>query len=334
MRRIYIFSASIFLLLNLLATVSLAQVVREEKEEKVTGIKKFQVKPPVNAPYFRVGVFSGYDSNAELTPLKKGDIFEEFLLSAGFNKPLMKGLKFTFDYDLDFLNYNEYRDVSTLLNHFRFGLHQRFAPFTVGTGYDLGIFYYPHSDDDNFFAHKGFAYLRQDITKNLYHKLQAEYLYKDYTDRKALANTLFTYQDKDLFNKRYILEYSVGTDFIPKLFVLGKMRFSDNDANANFQNFYDYKAYYGYLGFDYTLLARLHLLTNCSYERKNYNKRRVTLSNNREKDNLYTGNVGLRYMLNKNNAATLYYTYRDNDSNEHLEQYRESVFSAGWQYIF
>jgi len=334
MRRTCIIMTGVFLIISLLSIRGYSQVIKEEKEERVSALKKMQVKPLVSEPYLRVSVFAGYDSNADLTPLKKGDIFEEFLLSAGFAKPLIKDLKFTFDYDLDFLNYNQFLDDTTLLNHFRLGLHQKISRFTVGTGYDLGIFYYPHSDDDDFFAHKGFAYLRHDITRHLYHKLEAAYLYKNYTDRNALADTILTYQNKHLVDNRYILEYSIGATPVPKLFLLAKARFYDNDSNARFQNFYDYKSYYGYIGFDYALLKKLHLTGSASYERKNYNKRKVTLTNDREHDNLYTGNIGLRYSLNKNNAALLYYTYRDNASNEDLEAYRENIIAAGWQYSF
>jgi hypothetical protein len=60
----------------------------------------------------------------------------------------------------------------------------------------------------------------------------------------------------------------------------------------------------------------------------------VTLGTDKERDNLYVARTGIKYNLNKNNVLALSYAYRDNSSNEDLEEYRENVFSASWQYKF
>ncbi|MDD5195972.1 MAG: hypothetical protein PHQ96_09950, partial [Candidatus Omnitrophica bacterium] len=148
---------------------------RESKTFDIRDIHKFLL-PYKFSP--RVGIFSGYDSNVNLDHERKGDVFEEFALSFYFSKPWLEnmkwteGIKFSFNYDLDVLNYNEFTDASNILNHLNFALQKRYAPFTLGTGYDLGILYYPNNEDGDFLMHKGFIFLRQNIFKKAYHQLR------------------------------------------------------------------------------------------------------------------------------------------------------------------
>ncbi len=307
--------------------------VREEKEERrlqqVPLEKKF-LPPGLTA---KASVFAGYDSNVNLSPLKKGDIFEEFLFNLGYGKRLLNKLRFSFNYDLDVLNYNEITSASTILNHLRFGLHDKISIFKVGAGYDLAIVYFRNNDDD-FFFHKGFAYIGQDLTRKIYHQVQFEYGLKAYTDQKALAGAIATYQDKDRVDRRYSGIYSLDFALTPKLSMGFLTRFSANESNTMYQRFYDFKSYQGSPYLSYSFTKKLQGLVNFSYTRKNYDKRRVTLGTDKEKDNFYVARTGIRYALNKNNSLALSYTYRDNSSNDDLEEYMENVFSASWQYKF
>jgi len=334
MRKFYILGMTILLIFSLCLTNIFAQDIREEREEKTEATKIMQTKPTQDYKFSsRINLFFGYDSNANLSPLKKGDFFEQFIYSFNFNKSLWEGIKFSLDYDFGVLNYQEYTDISNLLNHLRLELNKKFSLFRAGIGYDLDYFYYLHSDYD-FLFHKGFFYLRQDFKKGLYHKLQLEYGYKDYLEIKALDNDLFTYQDNERQDKRYSVEYSLGIRPLPKLSFLFKTKFSSNDSNSRYLKFYDYKTYQGTFGFEYALLKNTTLVSNFIYRRKNYTGRIIISGENKQKDDLYVGNLGLRYKLNRQNALSLFYTYRNNHSNEDLDEYLEHVITAGWQYTF
>ena len=333
-RLLFLRSIIIFAVCLLIPGSAFSQAqTREEKEERglqqVPLEKKF-LPPGLTA---KASLSAGYDSNVNLSPVKKGDIFEEFLFNLGYAKRLLNKLRFSFNYDLDVLNYNEITSASTILNHLRFGLHDKISIFKVGAGYDLAIVYFRNNDDD-FFFHKGFAYFGQDLTRKIYHQVQFEYGIKAYTDQKALAGAIATYQDKDRVDRRWNGIYTIDFSLTPKLSMGILNRFSVNESNVMYQRLYNYKSYEGSPYLSYSFTDKLRASVNFSYTRKNYDKRLLTLGTDKERDNLYVARAGIKYSLNKNNVLALSYIYRDNASNEDLEEYAENVFSASWQYKF
>jgi long-subunit fatty acid transport protein len=82
------------------------------------------------------------------------------------------------------------------------------------------------------------------------------------------------------------------------------------------------------------LLKDISIFSNLTYIRKKYLERLVTLRDYKQRDNLYSGTMGLLYQLNKRNSFTVSFTYRQNASNDSLEDYSENVINCGWQYNF
>jgi len=303
-------------------------------EEKTADLRGLQRSP--YAPKFAssAGLSFGYDTNVNLSTTKKGDGFEQLLFSSGFTKPWVKGARFTFNYDLGVINYGEITDASNILNHFRFGVHQKLSSFVAGTGDDLGVLYYPNNEDGNFLFHKGFLYVRQNISRKLYHQLMLEAGIKDYSEQKAIGDTISTFQNKERLDRRQSAEWSVGYSLTPKLLLKFLTRFSVNDSNARYVDFYDYKSYEFSPRVNYRLSKKVELFSGIGYLRKNYKTRVVTLTNYKEKDNIYSANAGLRYLPDKNDILTLLYSYRDNSSNDSIQEYSENVISCGWQHNF
>jgi hypothetical protein len=309
--------------------------VEEEKQERVTQMQMLQKRKPSHKLRVSVASFAGYDNNVTLSPVRKGSVFEEFLYSIDFNKPLFGGLTFVFDYDLDFLNYHDVTKSSNLMNHLRLALDKSLNRFfSVGTGYDFSDFYYPNNVDGDFLFHKGFLYLKHSLSDKTYQRLAAEYGYKAHKKRKALADSLSQLQDKDLTDTRQSLEYSIVSGISPKLLVQFKTRFSKNDSNAHYLDYYDYKSYEFSPGMNYRLSEKLSLMWYMTYLRRSYTERTISTGTRKEKDNVYFANAGAKYRLNKNNVASLFYTYRDNATKEPLEKYTDSVFTLGWEYTF
>lgn len=314
---------------------SLAQV-EEEKQARVAEMQMLRAPAPSYYMSSQAALFAGYDSNVTLSPEGKGSVFQEFLYSLNFDKPLADGYRFSFDYDLDYLNYSEAASSSNLLNHLRFGLHKKLnRSFGTGLGYDFSDFYYPSNADGDYMFHKGFVYLRNTISRETYQQLTLEYGYKRHISRKALSDTLTSLQAKELVDYRQSVAYTIGSTVFPRLSLRFMARFSKNESNARYLDFYDYKSYEASPSLVYKLSEAINLVVGFTYLRKNYTERTLSVdASKKENDNVYYVNAGARFKVDKDNSATLFYTYRDNHTNEPLEKYNENVITVGWEHKF
>lgn len=327
---IYFFLAFLFLLQ---ATGS-AQV-EEEKQERKAQMQMLRKKPAGYNLYSSVAFFGGYDNNARLTPDRKGSGFQETLYSLVFNKPFNHGWGLNLYYDLDYLNYNNATDSSNLLNHLRADLHKKLnRSFTLGGGYDFSDFYYPDNEDGDFVFHKGFVYLKHFISRRTFQRLLFEYGYKYHFNKRALADDPAQLQNKNLVDNRQTIEYLIGSDLTSRFYAQLRARYALNDSNARFLDFYDYRYWELTPMVSYRLTRGLTLVSSFTFMRKEYDKRIVSTGTKKERDNVYAVNAGAKYKINKNQTASLFYTYRDNSTNEPLEKYNESVFTCGWEYSF
>lgn len=327
-------SSFIVLAISLFMTRNGFSQVRQEVAEKTLEAQRLVKGPTAFDLSQNAAFFFGYDSNPGLTPLRKADTFEEALYSLTFRKMLVKDLRFFFDYDLDVLNYNRFTDISNALNHVRFGIDKKMGDFTLGTGYDLGVASYFHDEEGDFYFNKGFIFIRQKLTKKLYHGFLFEAGAKQHTTRKALADTITTYQNKELLDHRQAVEYRVGASLTKKLSLKFRTKFSVNDSNARYLDFYDYKSYLFSTRLEYKLTGRWGLETGYSFLKKDYKERALLDGTGKQRDNIYAATFGVRYKVNKDNIVSVLYTYRNNDSNEDIEKYMENVVSCGWQYNF
>jgi hypothetical protein len=311
--------------------------IGEEKQARVAQMQMLQ-KPAAPAYHLtsQAGIFAGYDSNVSLSPDGKGSAFHEFLYALKFDTPLSGGCRLFVNYDIDYLNYSDTAHFSNLMNHLRLDLNKKLNKlFSSGVGYDFSYFYYPTNADDDYMFHKGFVYLRNNLSDRTYHQLTLEYGYKRHTSRKALSNSLTVLQDKELTETRQSVAYTIGTKVSSRLVVSFKTKFSENDSNARYLDFYDYKSYEGGPSVQYMLSEKIDLVASFIFLRKNYNSRTLsTDASKKENDNVYYVNTGCRYKVNANNSATFFYTYRDNHTNEPLEKYNENVVTVGWEYRF
>ncbi len=232
----------------------------QEREERPLREEKLYQPTPTSKFSHRAGVFVGYDSNPRLSLERKGDVFEEFVYSLDYSKPLIEGLRLFFDYDLRFENYHEITDISNTLNHFRLGLDKKFSLCSVGVGYDAGLITYLN-DDSDFLLHKGFVYLAKKIGAKTYHKLQFEQGAKDYFDISSLGDSLGSAQEKERLDRRLAARYSLSVRPNQKTKLGCEFEFSRNDSNARYLDFYDWLAYAPSASFDYQLLKDLYLLS-------------------------------------------------------------------------
>jgi len=334
MKRIYSFA--IFLLIfAVLGNYGFAQTKDELEERALLNAKRRSlVRPSDYKLSMNIGGSVGYETNPRLSSLRKGDIFEESRFTLNFKKPLAKNLKFSFNYFGDLINFNEITDLNSLLNDLRFQLEQKFFWCSLGAGYDFMNSYYPVNENGNFIFNKGFVYVDQNITKKLFHRFQFEGGLKSYLDNKALAETITTYQDDKREDKRLGFAYQVALKPNKRLFASLTSKYTLNDSNAIFLDFYDYESYLESLEVNYEIFKNLSAFSNFLYIRKNYDSRLATFKDYKQKDDLYAGTLGLIFKPTKNNALSLSYSYRDNQSNDGLAEYFDNVITCGWQYSF
>jgi len=320
-----------FAVLSLCAGESAAQI-NEEKAEKSLEISK--IERPRFRVYSSAAQFIGYDSNVLLQSESKGAMFEETIYSFGLHRPLDNNMGMTFNYDVDYINYNSSISATNLLNHLRLSLYKKQGPFQAGGGYDFSYSYFPHEAAGDFFFHKGFVYLKNFLNRKLYHQVMFEYGYKPHVSRKALGDTISTFQDKAEVEKRSLVEYAIVYQPLMRLSLDLRARFFKNDANDRYLDFYDYSAYELSPRVRYIFNPRTDAVLNFVYLNKDYKTRTVTNETDKEEDDTYAANFILRYKLNSRNIVSLNYSYRDNSSNDNLQRYNENIFSLGWQYDF
>lgn len=279
-------------------------------------------------------VNAGYDTNVNLNSTHKGDAFEEFLFTLDFKKPVTETISFFIDYYLDYFNYNEFIRYSSLINHIALTASCDTPVFTPGIGYDFSSVSYLNYDDADFLFHRSFVYLENFITRKILQRLTFEYGYKDYLRTKALADEINLYQDDERADTRIALVYSLFCKPTrkTKFFIQGKV--SKNDSNSRYVDFYDYNAYRIWLGGTYSIYRNLALVTDFSFKRKVYKSRTVTSEDFKQKDKLYTTGAGFIYKMSRADTVSLNYTYRQNNSNEPLEEYSENIIQCGFRHNF
>ena len=297
----------------------------EEKNINLFRFKSFPYKFKTKTEFF-----SGYDSNVKLDSKRKGDIFEEFYLSFNINTPRYKNLYFTFNYNLDILNYNEFTDASSILNNLNFSFNKKLFDFVIFCGYDFSNIYYPDNEDYDFLFHKIFFSLRHNIKKDLYQQFVFSRGYKYYINKRNFDN-LYKSLDEKRNDDRYTFSYILAKN-IKNLSLKLKNRYSINDSNVVYLDFYDYKSVSPSFELDYKLQKFLFSL-KFKYTIKNY-KRSIVSLDCKEKSKLFNFIYAIDYNMNDKNSIIFEYNYNRNSSNEKLNRYFENIFKLGLRHIF
>lgn len=336
MRKRVLFSAIPIILLFVCASFCFAQM-KEEKEEQDVRTQIIERQKAKDAFDIQAALRYGYDSNVNLSGERKGDSFQEALLSIRSRHPLLSGIEMECNYMLDVKNYSEITDASNVINRAVVELNKHLSLFKIGVGYDVSYLAYPYYEEGDFVFHKGFWYVGNDLTSKLYHQLKLYYGIKDYLDGKTLSETSLAVDPaKDRLDRRQGAEYLIKFFYNKKLSVHLMGSYAMNDSNARYLDYYDYTSPGVSCGFGYRLSSALHLVADYSYRRKNYKGRTVTNSNfsYKQKDTIYAANVGFLYLLGKQSSLSFNYSYRETSSNDSLSEYSENEITCGWRYQF
>ena len=203
-----------------------------------------------------------------------------------------------------------------------------------GIGYDFSNFFYPQEISSDFYFHKGFLYLKHNITKSVYQQVMWEEGLKNYTHSLAYAHSTSTFQDVDRRDYRHGVEHILGMSLTEKLFFRFRTKYSINDSNSFYQDYHDYKSmdYSPYI--NYKITEKYSVNLSMTMTDKEYKSRLVASGSDKRHDNIFNGSIGLRYNINSNSILSLSYGYDESRSNDTTTEYTGSTINAGWQYKF
>jgi len=315
---------------------------QDEIEEKSLCVKnlldkvetKLEMKRRRQKTQARLGVFHGYETNANLGAHRKGDFFEGVSFAVDHLSEISPDLILKGDYGLFAYNYHELTDNRYILNQVDGRLQKKLGRLRLSAGANALLLNYPCNLDGDFWSPKGYLEVRHYISKKLYHEIIGDYSVRYYVHAKAHGDTSGSWQDKERRDGQYSGTYRIGG-------LLGK-RFSwrlgttvtVNDSNARYMDYYDYLSFRHSLALVYKMSQKDALFSNLSFARKEYDTRTITSGDPRQINNLYTASCGLRHQFDEHKSVALYYTYRENVSNDALDEYSDSAATLSWQYNF
>ncbi len=285
--------------------------------------------------YSSLNVSAGYETNPQSSSLRKGDTFEEMLLSLNYTAALPMKWQFRGSYNVNNWQYNELTDLSTILNHTRLVFQRQLGRrWVVGFGYDGSWLHYPSNESGSYLFHKGHVFLKHFINKKTYQQVTVDNGVKGYIEAYALGDISGTLDDTKRQDQRQSAEYAYVTEWTDRLRLKLRGRYSVNDSNARYQDFYDYTAYDLTPRLTFKLTPRLSTTASVGYTRRVYKSRIITDGGHKQRDNDYVTSLGLSFAPNKTNSVDLNYAYRQSYSNDAADEYSGSSISAGWRHQF
>jgi hypothetical protein len=204
---------------------------------------------------------------------------------------------------------------------------------TLNAGYQFELLWFPNDANGTFIGNEINTGIKHKLARWLYHKFTYRLLFKNFTDRKARLgnNTLSSELREDLRNA---FEYELGIYIGSRTKIKIYDQFYLNDSNDQYYDFYDYLNNKVGTSVIYFLTKKLYNITGFYYQRRNYDSRRVNDRDAKERDNLYVVTSSLLYDITKNISIFANYSHSENHTNEPLEKYTDTLYTAGLYYSF
>jgi long-subunit fatty acid transport protein len=140
--------------------------------------------------------------------------------------------------------------------------------------------------------------------------------------------------EKEREDERHSVGYEIGKYFPDDLLKI-KFQYYNNDSNEAYLKYYDFDSYK--IGASLTHIFNKQFFCYASFSRqwRDFRSRTISLdADSKEWDRTYLAALGVYYNLSKQMTLGLSYTYRENWSNEPLENYSGSLISVSTSYKF
>lgn len=284
------------------------------------------------------GVTQGVDSNPLLDSSHRADSYTQEMADMHFKYPVFGSfLGFTnskFGFNVTNINYYKVTDVNFLDGVADVGIEQEiFDKFLLNVGYVFDMMWFPNAENGTFAGNEINASIKQNITKWLYQKGTYRLLFKNYLEDKVLLGNKTRSSDlrADLRNTfEHELGIYIGSN--TKIKIINQ--FYLNESNYQYADFYDYFNYKVGGSIIQFFTKKLYNISGFYYQRRNYDSRSAVYRQSPEKDNLYIVTTSFLYDVTKNLSVFINYSHSENHSNEPLERFVDSLYSAGLYYSF
>ena len=308
------------------------RMIRERAEAKLVEkrkqlLRKFKIAAALK---------NGFETNPLNDQAEKGDWFVEEELTMNWLPTFTKHLAADVGYRVTNQSYMEQTDVSTFDNDFTASL--KYYPFEshelfLQPGVTFEWLNYPHDELATYADTKRFLKFKHYIGTKWYYGGKYEYSDKVYDNKLARdinKNSLSEIVRNDhrntveLYATRNIAKYSVRL----------KAKAYRNNSNDEYQAYYDYYAYRGYLTLSGSFLKddRLYVSFTPDYEVKSYD-RRVAVDTARW-DNVLNYRLDAYYTMTKNLELAYTYSYKNSVSNAEAGEFLDITNSMGITYRF
>jgi hypothetical protein len=278
---------------------------------------------------FYAGALEGYDNNVYLDSRRKGGLFDQFNADAVLRYAVNKALNIKAKYDFTGILYHEFTDVSMMDNQLSasFEYYHR-NNVKVETGYGIDFVDYFKGKDSDLASDGPFAGIRYYIGRMAYMGGMYQYTVYDYRSRK-IRDSSDTEIDLTRKDRRHTIIAEFAT-YLKKVFIKVKNTYFINNSNDEYLDYYDYSSERINLYAAYPVSEKLTVLINGGYQRKDF-KSRVTKKDpsKKERDNIMMLGTGLFYQLSPSCSFNLDYSYRQNYSNDPIQEYSGSIITAG-----
>ncbi|MFH0764599.1 MAG: outer membrane beta-barrel protein [Candidatus Omnitrophota bacterium] len=326
------------------STASVATVEEQEPKYKLTARPSEQFfierSPSVNdlVSNVTVGVIQGVDSNPLLDSTHKADSYTQEMVDVHYRYPLFKSLfgstDSKFGFNVTNVNYYRINDVDIFDAAVDANIEQELLDsLTMTAGYVFEMMWFPHDTNGTYAANQVNVSIRQKLAGWLYQKTTYRFLIKNFTCNKVLLGNK-TRGEPRREDSRNVFENELGAYIGKSTKVKIVNQFYFNESNYTYVDFYDYFNYKVGGSVIQFFTKKFYCIGGFSYQRRNYDSRYEADRQSRQKDNLYTVTGSLLYDLNKNVSIFINYSHSENHSNEPLDRYVDSLYSAGVYYAF
>jgi hypothetical protein len=287
-----------------------------------------------------LAVSFGLDNNTHLDPTRNADCFNQILFKTNFTSPITRDKRVSgiLGYELMSLLYTEESSLNIIKNTLSADIDNKInKEWELSGGYRLDTYSYINSASDNFYENAGHIELKENLPLKMYHKLGYELGYKNYPGRHTRTVTdigEILDSDKKRNDLRNTFDYEIGRYFPNDLFKLG-YQFYNNNSTDKFINFYDYNSYKLSASLTHLFNDKLFGFMTFARQYRAYRSRSITLDPaTKENDKTYLLSTALYYNLNTSLTLGCSYTYRQNVSNDPLQNYSGSLVSVSSYYRF
>lgn len=276
---------------------------------------------------------AGYENNVQLDSSRKGDMFTEAAVFTEGEYKISKNVGLGVEYDLIAVLYSEFTRFDFMDNEGRaFVKYYLDNNWWIKAGYLLGMVWYPHDKDGTYTTYGPLLETKYYINRDLYLQCGYEYTEYDYDKRKKKDHrnvTLETTRQDD----RHVLRFAVGKYFKDLLIKVSE-KIDFNESNDEFMDFYDYMSYRTSIFAGLPLFKKFYVSGYASFRIKDFDSRKTLDLSEVEEQKTYSAAGSIYYKLYKDVYISSTYTYTQNESNEPLNEFSESIISAGLQVMF